>query len=172
MIIDGKKIRDEILQELKVSFKSIPEPILAVVWVGADKATEKFIECKKKVAENIGVELRLFKYEDSITQEELEQEIKKLAESKEVNGIIVQLPLPKIIVSQKILELVPNTKDVDALGLEAIVLSPVVSAVKEILTRYEVSLLGKKFVVIGQGKLVGLPVATWLTHEGAEAVSY
>lgn len=171
-IVDGKKIGDEILGELKNNFAGISfRAVLAVVWVGDDKATAKFIEYKKKVAEKIGVELRLFEYNENISQLELEEEVKRLAKDSEVNGIIVQLPLPKTIDSQKIIELIPSNKDVDSLNKESTVLSPVVLAVKEILNRTGLSLLDKKFVVVGRGKLVGGPVSVWLAGEGAEVVA-
>jgi methylenetetrahydrofolate dehydrogenase (NADP+)/methenyltetrahydrofolate cyclohydrolase len=168
MLVDGKKIRDEILAELKTNFESIGGATLAVVWVGNDPATAKFVEYKKKVAETIGVELRLFEYEDTITQLDLVQELKRLALDSDINGIIVQLPLPKQIASAEIMALIPPSKDVDALGPEATVMSPVVGAVAEILKRYEIDLVKNKFVVVGKGKLVGQPVAIWLAGEGAE----
>jgi methylenetetrahydrofolate dehydrogenase (NADP+) / methenyltetrahydrofolate cyclohydrolase len=167
MLIDGKKIRDEILAELKNKFESIGCATLAVVWVGDDPATAKFIEQKKKVAEKVGVELRLFEYRNDIAQTDLEQEINRLTLDAEINGVIVQLPLPKTIDTQKIIDLIPPAKDVDALGKESIVLSPVAGAVAEILKRYEIDLTKNKFVVVGKGKLVGQPVAIWLAGEGA-----
>ena len=168
MIVDGKKIRDEILSELKVNFASIGGATLAVVWVGGDKATAKFVEYKKKVAETIGVKLKIFEYEDTIIQADLEQELKRLTIDSDINGIIIQLPLPKQIDSVKIMALIPPAKDVDALSPESTVVSPVVATVAEILKRYRVNLAKNKFVVVGKGKLVGRPVAVWLASEGAE----
>lgn len=168
MIVDGKKIRDELLEDLKDKFASVGGAVLAVVWVGNDPATAKFVEYKKKVAEKIGVDLRLFEYEEDISQAALEKELNRLVTDQEVSGIIVQLPLPKQIDSSKVIDLIPPEKDVDSLGREAKVLSPVVSAVAEILERYKISLSENKFVVLGQGKLVGRPTALWLAGEGAD----
>lgn len=168
MLIDGKKIRDEILSELKANFKSIGGATLAVVWVGDDLASAKFIEYKKKVAETIGVKLPLFEYRADIGQADLEQEVKRLALDSDTDGIIVQLPLPKQIDVAKIIELIPPTKDVDALGPEATVMSPVVSAIAEILKRHKIDLAKNKFVIVGKGKLVGRPMAIWLAGEGAD----
>jgi len=167
MLIDGKKIRDEIIAELRPKFASIGGADLAVVWVGDDPATAKFIEQKKKFAEAAGVTLRLFEYESTISQADLENEVKRLATDPKIKGIIVQLPLPKDINSQAIIDLVPPEKDVDALGKEAKLLSPVVMAVKEIIERYKIPFIGNTFVVVGQGKLVGRPVAVWLAQSGA-----
>lgn len=167
MLIDGKKIRDEILAELKTEFDRMGGAALAVVWVGEDPATAKFIEQKKKFAQAAGVDLRLFEFPIDVSQEDLEQNLDQLANNSEIKGIIVQLPLPKQIDTAKIINLIPPAKDVDALGSEAVVLSPVVRAVREILERYRIGFAGTNFVVIGQGKLVGRPVAVWLVQSGA-----
>jgi methylenetetrahydrofolate dehydrogenase (NADP+)/methenyltetrahydrofolate cyclohydrolase len=166
MLIDGKKIRDEILEELRPKFDGRGGATLAVIWVGDDPATAKFIEQKKKFAALAGVELRLFEYEEGISQSELEAEIRRLALDDEINGIIVQLPLPAAIDTGKVIELVPPEKDVDALGSQALILSPVVAAIAEILDRYDIS-FSKKFAVLGRGKLVGQPTALWLAQNGA-----
>jgi len=168
MIIDGKKIRDEILEELKDNFEAIGGVILAVVWVGDDPATAKFVEYKKKVAEKIGVKLNLFEYPDTISESDLEQELKRLAIDSDINGIIVQLPLPAQINSEKIIALIPPNKDIDALGVETVMMSPVTAAIAEILKRHKINLLKNKFVVVGKGKLVGRPTAVWLAGEGAD----
>jgi len=165
-LVDGKKIRDEILAHLKQNFDSVGGAVLGVVWVGDDPATAKFVGQKQKFAQAAGVDLRLFEYGLDISQEGLEQQLNRLALDTEISGIIVQLPLPERIDPQKIIDLIPAEKDVDALGGEALVLSPVVEAVKEILSRAEISLSGNKFVVLGKGKLVGRPVAVWLAQEG------
>jgi len=167
MLIDGKKIRDEILAELKDDFESIGGAVLAVVWVGNDQATAKFIAQKQKFASAAGVELRLFEYEANIAQADLETAINRLARDDEIKGIIVQLPLPVTIDSAKIISLIPSAKDVDALTENAKVDSPVVQAIKEILVRYSIPLT-KKFLVLGQGKLVGRPVSLWLAKEGVD----
>jgi methylenetetrahydrofolate dehydrogenase (NADP+)/methenyltetrahydrofolate cyclohydrolase len=81
---------------------------------------------------------------------------------------VVQLPLPKQINANKILDLIPSDKDVDALSENASVLAPVAGAVREVLERNQVELEGKKILVVGQGRLVGRPVAIWLAQEGYE----
>lgn len=168
MIVDGKKIRDEILAGLKEKFDSAGGAVLGVVWVGDDPATAKFIAQKEKFALVAGVDLRLFEYEDSISQVDLEKEISRIAADMEITGIIVQLPLPRHIESKKIIELIPAHKDVDSLTDGAKVGSPVVEAIKEILERHNISLQGKKFAVVGRGKLVGRPTGLWLAGEGLQ----
>lgn len=167
MIIAGKALAAEIKQELKKKMQN-KNLRLVVVWVGEDPASAKYVERKKKIGEEIGVEVLVHEFSEEITQEELEEAIRRLGNDENVNGVIVQLPLPSALDTQKILSLIPTDKDVDALGEEAKVYSPVVEAVKEILKRSGVKIDGKKVVVIGKGKLVGLPVSLWLVQERGE----
>ncbi len=167
MIVDGKQIAEEIKQELKEKVEG-KKLVLGVVVVGDDMATVKFVEQKKKFGEAIGVEVKVFEYGVEISEEELGEQVQNMALNKDISGIVVQLPLSKTINASKILNLIPANKDVDALSENASVLSPVVGAVKEILEKYRVDLTGKKILVIGRGKLVGAPVAIWLTQEGYE----
>lgn len=169
MIIDGKKIADEIKGELSKKLKATSLKLrLDVILVGDNVVSEKYVERKKRAGEEIGVDVVAHELLADITQVDLEEEIKKLNNDERVNGIIVQLPLPPGIEEQKILNLISPDKDVDALGKEARVLSPIVGAVREILGRNNIHLENKKIVVVGNGKLVGQPVSIWLTQEGYE----
>ena len=94
--------------------------------------------------------------------------LKRLAVDQLSAGIIIQLPLPSNLNTDELLALIPAAKDVDALTAEARVMPPVVGAVAEILTKNKIDLKGKKAVVVGKGRLVGAPVASWLTQAGAE----
>ncbi len=168
MIFDGKKLAEEIKSELRLKLKAKSQKLsLAVVWVGEDPVSERYVERKKKFGLDIGVEVVVHEYPSDVLEEDLIEEITKLNNDSNVSGIIVQLPLPDDIDQQKILNLISPDKDVDALSQEARVLSPTVGAIKEILERNNVELAGKKAVVLGKGKLVGKPVAIWLTGEGA-----
>ena len=166
MVIDGKKLAEEIKQELKTKARG-KDLRLAVVWVGEDPVSERYVEKKKKFGLDIGVEVVVYEYSSDILEEDLIEEITRLDSDENISGIIVQLPLPKEIDEQKILNLISPDKDVDALSEEARVLSPTIGAIKEILDRNNVELSGKKAVVLGKGKLVGRPAAIWLTQEGA-----
>lgn len=167
MIINGRQIAEDIKQELKAELEG-KNLVLAVIWVGDDPATGKFVALKKKFGEAIGVEVRVLECGEEITEEELAEQMQKLADDSGVNGIIVQLPLPKQINVSRILNLIPANKDVDALTDDASVLSPVTGAVKEIFERNNVDLNNKRIVVVGKGKLVGRPTAIWLAQEGYE----
>jgi len=167
MIVDGKALAEEIKKDLHARAKGRGLS-LAVIWVGEDPVSERYIERKKKFGLDIGVEIIVREYPADILETDLIAEIKKLNDDEKINGIIIQLPLPKEIDEQKILNLISPDKDVDALSHEARVLSPTVGAIKEILENHKIDLKNKKAVVLGKGKLVGKPVAIWLTQEGAD----
>ncbi|MBI3633491.1 MAG: bifunctional 5,10-methylenetetrahydrofolate dehydrogenase/5,10-methenyltetrahydrofolate cyclohydrolase [Candidatus Vogelbacteria bacterium] len=176
MIIDGNKIRDEIKEELKEKVKLLKHLSLAIVWVGNDTVSAKYVEKKKKFGEEVGIKVDVYKYGDGILTDELINEIKKILRN-DPTGIIVQLPLPKHVDSQKVLNMLPVNKDVDLLSDAAYksftdgissVLPPVTGAIKEILDRNKIpGLMGLRAVIVGRGKLVGKPAAVWLESMGA-----
>ncbi|MFA5736576.1 MAG: bifunctional 5,10-methylenetetrahydrofolate dehydrogenase/5,10-methenyltetrahydrofolate cyclohydrolase [Candidatus Paceibacterota bacterium] len=166
MIIDGRQIAEDIKKELKE--KLIGRNLkLAIVSVGDDIVSAKYLSRKQKFGEAVGVETIVYKFADDVSEDGLVEQLHKLANDGSINGIVVQLPLPKHLATEKLLALIPSEKDVDALTSEARVLPPVVAAIKEILTRNQVSIEGKRAVVVGRGRLVGKPAALWLTQNGA-----
>lgn len=167
MIVDGKKLSSAIEQKLRDQVKQLSRPPrLAVVIVGDNPVSVKYINRKKETGERIGIDVQLFEYEADISQQDLEQEISRLALDPTVDGILIQLPLPDHINRNEVIVLIPPTKDPDSLTEDAKVLSPVVRAVEEILVHGKVDLNNKKIVVVGQGKLVGRPIALWLAGNG------
>lgn len=175
MVIDGKKIALEILDDLKKKPK--PNGFLAAFLVGNDPNSESFLKQKEKTAKELGVNFRLYKFPESITQDELRKEVLKIAEHKTCGGAIIQLLLPSHIDQQYVLNTISREKDVDVLGERALgafyagrnpVLPPAVGVVEEILKYTNYSLEGKKAVVIGRGVLVGKPIAVWLLDKVAE----
>ncbi len=169
MIMDGKSLAEKIKQELEQQVLSLGfNPVLGIVMVGEDPASKKYIEKKIKFGQAIGVETRLFAYDSQIAETELIADITRLVNDQAVNGLIVQLPLPKQFQATQVLKAVNPAKDVDALSDSARVLSPVVRAVKELLEAYRVDLKDKEILVVGAGKLVGRPVASWLAQIGMQ----
>lgn len=167
MVIDGKKIADHLKERLKTRLQeSVPSLIVFVV--GGDQATESFLKIKARVGQELGVRVEVKRFSETVTQDTLLYEMHILL--PQYDGVIVQLPLPKHIDTDAVIAAIPPEKDVDALGAQAGVLSPVVGAMKEILNRSAVQVHGKKVVVIGKGRLVGAPAAAWLMHEGADVV--
>lgn len=167
MIIDGKKIASEIKSDLrkKLSGKKLT---VGLIVVGSDTVTDKFVSMKQKTADDLGVDLRVFEYDESISKEDLIDEVKLISSRGDISGLVIQLPLPTHLKDEtdSILELVPPAKDIDALGKETRVSAPVAVAVREILARSGVELKGKNIVVVGRGRLVGRPVAVSLATAG------
>lgn len=153
MIIDGKKIAEEILHQLETERKSFGALSLGVVMEGGDAATESFVKIKTRVATRLGVEVRRYAPQDMDRA------------TSECTGLIVQLPLPD---ADRLLAAIPADKDVDGLSLHPLVLPPVAAAIGEIFDRTSVSVSGKKAVVVGAGRLVGIPAAALLRDLGAE----
>ncbi len=175
MIINGNKINEEIREELRSQAKGLS---LAIVWVGDDPVSAKYIEKKKKFGEAIGVGVNVFKYGVGILTGELCTELRKILDNKP-SGIIVQLPLPKNIDTDTILNMLPIDKDVDLLSERAyqdfvdgksMILPPVVGAIKKIFNigGPTSDIKGLNVVIVGRGKLVGKPSAVWFARQGAK----
>ncbi len=177
VLLDGKKLADKILAEIKQGLvKEKHSPRLAVVVVGEDPVIRKFIEQKKKVAHSVDIDVRVHPFEESVTTNELRRRIAEIVHEEKNSGVIIQLPLPNHINTQYILNSVPPEKDVDMLSARALgnfitgksqTLSPVAGAVKAFFEEYKIEYKNKHIVVAGLGNLVGRPVALWLFSEHA-----
>lgn len=178
-VIDGKKIAEGIINNLKSKPK--PDKILAVVQVGENPASTSFIKQKQKTAQELGIDFRIYKFPDppsgGIKNDDLREEVGKIALLKKVGGVIVQLPLPAHINPQCILNVIPREKDVDVLGERALgafytgrnpVLPPSVGVVEEITKIMNYELRITKVIVVGAGFLIGKSIATWLQDKVAE----
>ncbi|MBI2003392.1 MAG: bifunctional 5,10-methylenetetrahydrofolate dehydrogenase/5,10-methenyltetrahydrofolate cyclohydrolase [Parcubacteria group bacterium] len=177
MIVDGRKIAQIILDEVKDKLrKSGGELRLVAVLVGENPELRKFIELKKKAAEEIGIDFRTYEFPENITNNKLREELNKITKAKVNHGVIVELPLPSYLNTQYLLNTIPEGKDVDVLSEKSQgkfftgrskVLPPSVEAVKQIFQEYEIEPKGKTAAVFGQGLLVGKLVGHWLTGQGA-----
>ncbi len=177
MIIDGKKIAEEILAELAEEVKKLAKPPrLAAVLVGDNIGSRKFLELKKTTAEKIGIECRIYEFPENITTQKLRKEVVGIAKAGVNHGVIIELPLPAHINTQYILNAVPEEKDADVLSENSqgafftnrsSILSPAVEAVKIILEKHNIELSGENCAVFGYGLLVGRPVSHWLAQQGA-----
>ena len=149
MIIDGRKIADEIIVGLGDSLKGKK---LGIVVGQADAATESFIRIKERVAERLGVLVMRGTLEELIHT---------------CDGVVVQLPHPQ---GAELIAKLPGGVDIDALGPEPLVRTPVAEAISEVLVRSNIAAAGKRAVVVGAGRLVGAPAAELLRELGAEVV--
>jgi len=174
-IIDGRKIASEILAKLK----SLPRPekFLAVVLIGDDAASLSFIKQKEKAAKELGIDFRLYKFASDTKNDELRDEVRKIADHKTCGGVIVQLPLPDNASAQYVLNAIPREKDVDVLGERALgafyagrnpVLPPAVGVVDTVCQVSGVRYQDLRVAVVGRGLLVGKPVALWLMDKAKE----
>ena len=181
MVLDGKKIRDEILNELRPRIAALTQekraPALAVVLVGSNPASKIYVGNKIKACEEIGIRNVEITAPDDISTDELYQRLKPLTEDRSIDAILVQMPLPKQIDAEGIVSYaVDPMRDVDGFGpyaLGQLVLNrPWVRActpagVMEMLKRYRIPIAGKKAVVVGRSDIVGKPMALMLLHENA-----
>ena len=172
-LIDGKQtaatIKAEIKQEVEdIVLKGGKRPHLAAILVGHDGGSETYVRNKVLACEACGFQSTLLRFEDDITEEQLLAEVDKLNNDASVDGFIVQLPLPKHISEQKVIEAIDYRKDVDGfhpinVGRMAIGLPCYISAtpkgILELLRRYEIPTSGKKCVILGRSNIVGKPMA-------------
>lgn len=178
-IIDGKKVSAQVKEEVKKQTLELKEqygitPGLAVVIVGDDPASRVYVNNKKKACEFVGFKSEEFSLPAETTQEELLNLVKTLNEKKDINGILVQLPLPEHLDDKAVIEAIDPLKDVDAfhaVNVGKIMLGeydfmPCTPAgVMEMLHSYNIPVNGKNCVVIGRSNIVGKPMSMLFLHE-------
>lgn len=179
-LLDGKatsaEIKAEIAQEVAQRLREgKPAPHLVAILVGHDGGSETYVASKIKTCSELGFRSTLIRFEEDVTETRLLETIEKLNHDDDVHGFIVQLPLPKHINEQRIIEAVDPRKDVDGfhpinVGRMSIGLPCFVSAtpqgIIELLKRYKVDTQGKYCVVLGRSNIVGKPMAQLLLHKG------
>ncbi|MCB9811664.1 bifunctional 5,10-methylenetetrahydrofolate dehydrogenase/5,10-methenyltetrahydrofolate cyclohydrolase [Candidatus Nomurabacteria bacterium] len=170
MLVDGKAIAADIYQEIRNIISHTGErPHLTVFTCAPNFETQKYLNLKRKKAAEVGIATNVIEFPADITTEEVIASINHA--TIQTDGVIVQLPFPAAVDTDRVLQVVPVSLDVDALRYvdaeHHTVLPPVVGAIDEIAQRYAVSLLGRNVVVVGQGRLVGKPAAKWATALGA-----
>src|SRR3989338_7711841 len=175
ILLDGKKMAQKILDEVKKDVAESSEKLrLAIVLAGKNPAIEKFIEQKKRAAESLGIDVRIYPFDQDISTNELRKRLAEIVHEEKNTGVIVQLPLPAQINTQYILNSITPEKDVDVLSSRAIgnfatgrskILPPVAGAVKAFFEEYRIDYKNKYIVILGAGNLVGKPVALWLLNE-------
>ena len=177
IILDGKKLANKILEELKTEIGKLNVQIeLAIVLVGSDPPSVSYVNQKQKTGKTIGIDVKIYNYEKNISTRKLREEINKLNKNKKITGIIVQLPLPNTINTESILDAVNPKKDVDVLNRESVgrlyknkskVLPPTIAGIKKILEEYKIECRGKNIAIVGYGILVGKPATIIFANEGA-----
>lgn len=178
-LIDGKRVADEIKAEIAAETAAMEargerRPHLAAILVGHDGGSETYVAHKVKACEQCGFRSTLIRYEEDVTEAELLGAIGKLNADPEVDGFIVQLPLPRHISEQRIIEAIDYRKDVDgfhpinvgrmSIGLPCFV-SATPAGIVELLDRYDIPTRGARCVVLGRSNIVGKPVASLLMQK-------
>jgi len=172
----AEKIKKELIEKIK---KLSKKPCLSIVQVGDRVDSNAYVRQKQKFGEEMGVEVILKKFDESIKEKDLILEIKKLNEDKNINGIIIQLPLPKNLNAEKIINIVLMEKDVDGIVSKASfeeiskkgafdTVSATARGVIALLDYYKILVKDKKVAVIGQSILAGKPISGELEKKGAE----
>ena len=173
VLIDGKKISLELQSEIALEVKDIiskgkKQPHLAAILVGDDPASQTYVNNKVKACQNVGFKSTLIRFEPNVSEQKLLSKIDELNNDDDVDGYIVQLPLPKHISEQKIIEAIKPSKDVDGfhpvnVGRLVLNLPTYVSAtpfgIVQLLERYNIPTDGKHCVVIGRSHIVGSPMS-------------
>lgn len=179
-IIDGKataqKVKDEIAAEVKqIKARGGKTPHLAAILVGNDGGSETYVAAKIKACEYVGFKSSLVRFKDDVSEDELLAKVQELNGDEDIDGFIVQLPLPKHISEQKVTDAVDYRKDVDgfhpqnvgrmSIGSPAFV-SATPQGIMELIKRYKIETSGKHVVIIGRSNIVGRPMSILLSHKG------
>ena len=178
-LIDGKSVAAQIKREIATEVNEIvsnggKRPHLAAILVGHDGGSETYVAAKVKACEECGFTSTLIRYEADVTEEVLLAKVEELNNDADIDGFIVQLPLPKHINEQKVTEAIDYRKDVDgfhpvnagrlAIGLPCF-LSATPNGIMELLRRYNIDTKGKKCVVLGRSNIVGKPMASLMMQK-------
>ncbi len=178
-IIDGKAVAEQVKQEIAAQVsamvdKGMKRPHLAAILVGHDGGSETYVAAKVKACEVCGFKSTLIRFESDITEEVLLSKVSELNNDPDVDGFIVQLPLPKHINEQHVIEAIDYRKDVDgfhpinvgrmSIGLPCFI-SATPNGILELLRRYDIQTRGKKCVILGRSNIVGKPMATLLMQK-------
>jgi len=182
ILIDGKEIAAVLKQEIAEEVAQIvadgkKKPHLAAILVGHDGGSETYVAAKVKACELVGFDSTLIRFEDTVTEVELLKCIEDLNDNPAIDGFIVQLPLPKHISEEKVIETIDPKKDVDGFhpvnvgrvvaGMPAFV-SATPFGIMELLRRYKIETKGKSCAVIGRSNIVGRPMSILLSQKGVD----
>ena len=176
-ILDGKLVKTEILKKLKKEVEKLErKPGLAVIQVGDDPASKVYVAQKEKMAKELGYKFKYIKLDKEVSQEELEATVKKINSDKTIDGLLVQMPLPKHLDSRKVQNLIKEDKDIDGLcDINAGKLTHNVDClmpctpkgIMDILKHYKIDVEGKNVVIVGRSDLVGKPLASMMLNAHA-----
>lgn len=179
-ILDGKLVSASIRAELKTEIEQLKQkgivPGLAVILVGEDPGSQVYVRNKAKACDEVGIKSEVIKYPEDVSEEVVLEKIKELNTREDIHGILVQLPLPKHIDGNKVIEAIDVKKDVDAFSYENTghvmigdykMLPCTPAGIIDILKFYNIDISGQNCVIIGRSNIVGKPAAMLMMHENA-----
>ena len=178
IILDGKKLRDKLLSELKLKIEKLSDkPCLAVILVGDDSPSKIYVNNKKKTADKLGINSQIFTYPKTVEEKEIIEKITALNNDSSVHAILVQLPLPKHINSKNVINAISPEKDVDCFtsinagklynGSEPAVYPCTPKGILLLLDEYGIDLDGKHVVIVGRSNIVGKPMSIMALRRNA-----
>jgi len=183
-LINGRALAETINLETAKNVRALKRrgitPKLAVVYVGSDKPSQKYIDKKRIAAETAGIDFALYTFPASVKKDALISELTRIQKDKKLSGLIIQLPLPERLYQSDVLNAIDQSRDVDCLtdaNLGKLVMKtnlvtpPTPEAVLTVLRSLEVELPGKNVTIIGTGALVGKPLAIMLMNEGSSIIT-
>lgn len=184
-LIDGRKIASDIKNEIAEKVASLKQqkkklPHLAIILVGDDGASATYVDGKVKACKEVGFHYTLLRFAETITEERLLKHIDQINNDDDIDGFIVQLPLPKHISVEKVTEKISPEKDVDGFtnqnfgsitSTHPLILPATPFGVMELLRRYNVETKGKHCVMVGASRLVGAPLSMMLAEQGRATVT-
>jgi methylenetetrahydrofolate dehydrogenase (NADP+)/methenyltetrahydrofolate cyclohydrolase len=179
-IVNGNKIANDKLNGLKIQLANLPiKPILTIITYNADERSNLYASLKLKKAKEVGIECRLLDWSTKVL-DECKLEMRKLADDDSIDAIIVQLPMNGLDNYQEVLNLIPTNKDVDGLSNSSFdvlknnaqaLIPATPKAILEVIKNEDIELADKNILIIGQGRLVGLPLSIILKYKGLQVVT-
>lgn len=184
-LLDGKKVAREIKEELAEKVKVMKDhnlklPHLAIIMVGDDGASQTYVDNKVKASKSVGFHYTLLRFAETISEAKLLKHIHQINEDEDIDGLIVQLPLPDHISVEKVIDNIDPLKDVDGFTNQNFgsisstnprILPATPAGVMELLARYQIDTVGKHCVVVGKGRIAGAPLSAMLSHQGEATVT-
>lgn len=184
-LIDGRKIAADIKKEITEKVNDLKQqkkklPHLAIILVGDDGASATYVDGKVKACKEVGFHYTLLRFAETISEERLLKHVDQINNDEDIDGFIVQLPLPKHISVEKVTEKISPEKDVDGFtnqnfgsitSTQPLILPATPFGVMELLRRYNVDTLGKHCVMVGASRLVGAPLSMMLAEQGRATVT-
>lgn len=179
MILDGKKIQKEIIEELKKEREKFGKLRLIAFLIGEDKEKEDFLKVKEKIAKELNIDFRIYKIPETFSRKKLRKYISQIVRSDLVNGAIIQLPLPEKFKTQYFLNAIPPEKDVDCLSSRNlgkfftdswIIRPPVVEVVDYIKNKFNLDFENKIICLVGYGRLTGKPLVHYFCSQKSTVI--